>query len=473
MKILITLFIVAAVMVSAQTKYDSINKEIAAGYFSRAAEMINEKMMSDSMSDSEKWELVFEKDKMERIRLDFRRTREEVKTALMKYYPDITDQQIDKWENDKHLEMKLIDGEKRYFRNAVPNLFRLNKEAAAVKNAKDGAVNRELDDFLASHIPESIKKIESSDNINGNPVKIGIDYTLKVDADAVPEGEVIRCWLPYPKEDLRRQTDVKLISVNEENYVIADNKYPQRTLYLEKTAKKGEPTVFNMKLEYKSWSEWHNIDPAAIKPYNKNSQLYKDFTSERAPHVVFTKELRELNEKITGEEKNPYAAAKKIFTWINDNIPWASALEYSTIDNISTYCYNNMHGDCGIKTLLFITLCRMNGIPAKWQSGWMLHPVEVNLHDWGEIYLEGYGWVPVDQSFGIQKSDNEEIKYFYLGGMDSYRLIVNEDYSQPLFPAKIYPRSETVDFQRGEVEWRGGNLYFDKWDYFMKTDYSE
>jgi hypothetical protein len=22
-----------------------------------------------------------------------------------------------------------------------------------------------------------------------------------------------------------------------------------------------------------------------------------------------------------------------------------------------------------------------------------------------------------------------------------------------------------VDSQRGEVEWRGGNLYFDKWDY--------
>jgi major membrane immunogen (membrane-anchored lipoprotein) len=103
MKILITLFIVAAVMVSAQTKYDSINKEIAAGNYSRAAEMINEKMMSDSMSDSEKWELGFEKDKMERIRLDFRRTREEVKTALKKYYPDITDQQIDKWENDKQL----------------------------------------------------------------------------------------------------------------------------------------------------------------------------------------------------------------------------------------------------------------------------------------------------------------------------------------------------------------------------------
>ncbi|HQV47848.1 MAG TPA: transglutaminase domain-containing protein, partial [Dokdonella sp.] len=41
----------------------------------------------------------------------------------------------------------------------------------------------------------------------------------------------------------------------------------------------------------------------------------------------------------------------------------------------------------------------------------------------------------------------------------------NDDYSRPLVPAKQHFRSETVDLQRGEAEWRGGNLYFDQWDY--------
>ena len=163
--------------------------------------------------------------------------------------------------------------------------------------------------------------------------------------------------------------------------------------------------------------------------------------------------------------------AQLIFSWISGNIPWASALEYSTIPDISAYCLKNRHGDCGIQSLLFITLCRYNGIPAKWQSGWMLHPPEVNLHDWSEIFLEGIGWVPVDQSFGVQQSSDERVKFFYLGGIDAYRLIVNDDYSRDLYPAKIYPRSETVDFQRGEVEWRGGNLYFDAWQYHMDVQY--
>ncbi|MFA6025342.1 MAG: transglutaminase-like domain-containing protein, partial [Ignavibacteriaceae bacterium] len=185
-----------------------------------------------------------------------------------------------------------------------------------------------------------------------------------------------------------------------------------------------------------------------------------------------TNEIKALSAKIIGDETKPLEKVKKIFSWIDENIPWASALEYSTIPNISKYCLENRHGDCGIKTLLFITLCRYNGIPAKWQSGWMLHPVEVNLHDWCEIFIQPFGWVPVDQSFGLINSENEKEKYFYIGNTDPYHLIINDDYSQPLFPVKIFPRSETVDFQRGEVEWRGGNLYFDKWNYDMVVSYS-
>ena len=50
-------------------------------------------------------------------------------------------------------------------------------------------------------------------------------------------------------------------------------------------------------------------------------------------------------------------------------------------------------------------------------------------------------------------------------------MVVNSDFSQALYPAKKYPRSETVDFQRGEVEWHGGNLYFDQWHWAMDVQY--
>ena len=193
---------------------------------------------------------------------------------------------------------------------------------------------------------------------------------------------------------------------------------------------------------------------------------------------------------LAGNETNAYLLARKFFTYVNDNFPWASALEYSIQDNIPMYVLKEGHGDCGMVTLLFLTLCRCAGIPARWQSGFMMHPGEWNLHDWGEVYFEGVGWVPVDMSFGIPsyavrtaplmgewaphgtpRLSLPEAEFFYLGGIDPYRMIVNTDYSAALYPRKRFPRSETVDFQRGEVEWAGGNLYFDQWDYHMDITY--
>jgi hypothetical protein len=58
---------------------------------------------------------------------------------------------------------------------------------------------------------------------------------------------------------------------------------------------------------------------------------------------------------------------------------------------------------------------------------------------------------------------------FYFGGIDAYRIAFNDDYSRALVPAKQHFRSETVDLQRGEVEWKGGNLYFNQWQYDFQT----
>jgi transglutaminase-like putative cysteine protease len=119
--------------------------------------------------------------------------------------------------------------------------------------------------------------------------------------------------------------------------------------------------------------------------------------------------------------------------------------------------------------MTFITLCRFNGIPACWETGWTTDPVK-DMHDWCEIYLAPYGWVPVDVTYGLVDSPNEREKWFYLGSIDAARLVVNTDYAQLLYPAKTFFRSEIVDFQRDEVEWRGGNLYFNQWswDYNVK-----
>jgi hypothetical protein len=467
----IILIVMISTFLSAQTNFSEINDLVKSGEFKKATELIDQKLESNNYSLDEINDLKFEKERLDRIRKDFNKTAEDVLKFVNKYYPDAVEKDLEKWENDGSLEYMMIDGTKWYFSRAASNLFRINKEAKKKKELVDGFQKDPLDIFLEDYIPKILDEAANGQESLVKPVTFKLNYTIIVDANAVPDGEIIKCWLPYPREGHKRQTKIKLLNVNSDKYKIADDNYLQRTIYFEKVAVKDQPTVFNIKLQVTNHNEANLILPELMKAYNKESILFKTFTAERAPHIVFTDKIKNLSKKIVGDEKHPYQIAKKIFTWISENIPWAGAREYSTIENISDYCITNKHGDCGIKTLLFMTLCRYNGIPTKWQSGWMLHPGEVNLHDWCEAYFEGYGWLPVDQSFGLVESEFDDEKYFYLGCIDSYHLIINDDYSNELFPAKIFPRSENVDFQRGEVEWDGGNLYFDKWDYHMEVEY--
>lgn len=470
MKTIILTIMLTTILIS-QTRFNDINQLVNSGDFIKATELMDQKLESENLTYDEKFELQFEKERLDRIRKDFNKTDDDVLKFVYKYYPNANVKDLEKWENDGSLEFKIIDGKKWYFSRAASNLFRINKEAKAQKEKIDGYQKDGLDVFLESYIPKVLDESANAQESLVKPVTFKLDYKVTVNANVVPDGEIIKCWLPFPREGHLRQTEIKLLSTNADEYVIADNKNPQRTIYMQKTAQKDQPTVFNIQFEVKNYNEVNFIEPALIKPYDKNSELYKTFTAERPPHIVFTDKIKNLSKEIVGNEKNPYLITKKIFTWISENIPWAGAREYSTIENISDYCITNKHGDCGIKTLLFMTLCRYNGIPVKWQSGWMLHPGEVNLHDWSEVYFEGYGWVPADQSFGIIDSQNEDVRYYFLGSTDPYHLIINDDYSTTLFPSKIFPRSETIDFQRGELEWRGGNIYFDKWDYHMDVEY--
>lgn len=415
----------------------------------------------------------WDEDLHQRLLTDFCLTEAQVKEYIRKYIPDVTDEQMRAWEESKALECMVLDGKKRYFCNAGPNLFRIDSLCRDIKLKKEGSGTLGGSEAVnVENLPEIIRAVREEGRPIVAPKRMRVTYTLTVDTNAVPAGKMIRCWLPYPRTDQARQQGVRFIEASEPEYVISPQDCRHSTLYMEKRAVQGEPTVFSETFEYTANGAWYNLKPGDIQPYDTITALYREYTAEREAHIRFSPRLRELAARLTEGETNPYLQAKRIFRWINDRFPWASAREYSTIDNIPEYVLDNGHGDCGQVTLLFITLCRICGIPAHFQSGFMMHPRAWNLHDWAEIYFEGVGWVPVDQSFGIPTfARNADEEYFFLGGIDSWRMIVNSDYGMPLVPEKQYPRSETVDFQRGEVEWEGGNLYFTQWDYHMDIDY--
>ncbi len=459
-----------------------IDHLIKSGEYTKAVKAIKIRIASDTITPQEAARLNFKIALMDRIRRDFTKDDTTVIAYIKKYHPDVTPEEIKAWETSGALEYKTIDGVKKYFHSAHRNLFRIDTSARKYYRSLNGRQSDSLDRFLGKHIPKVVEKARMSAGKFEKlvmPVNMKITYTLTVKPNEVPDGEIIRVWMPYPRET-PKQKNISLLETSQKEYIISPDRYTHKSIYMEKPAVKDSAAVFGYTLRFTSYDLWFDFSPADVLPYNKESGLYKKYTSEREAHVIFTEDIKKLTDSITYREGNPYLKAVKIFDYIAQNYPWTSAREYSTIENIPQYVIDNKHGDCGQQSLLFITMARYAGIPAKWQSGWMLHPGEVNLHDWAEAYFEGIGWVPVDQSFGYVYRDGvpkeeamrqDDIYHFFTKGLDAYRYIVNDDFSGGFFPAKIYPRSETVDFQRGEAEWKGGNLYFNRWRYKMKTEY--
>jgi len=434
------------------------------GQFKSAGVAIASALERHGLSPEERDAYAFERERMRRILIDFPYDADAVKQRVRKQIPDLTDAEFAQWNAEGLFEHKLIDGKTLYFKTSPSNLFRLSPEALsrrdpALAPLRDGPMevqNPHQQAIRATALASNSRSVE--------PRRVRVTQSLTVDADALPAGETIRAWIPYPRAIKGQQEDIRFIQSVPAAHEIAPESTLQRTVYMEKPAQAGKPTDFSISYEVTIFGQYVDIDPAKVVPATITPDL-APFVAERAPHVQFTDAMRLFSAQVVGDETNPYRIARKLFDAV-DRIPWAGAREYSTISNISDYALHAGHADCGQQTLLLMTLLRMNGIPARWQSGWVFSDGDYdNIHDWGWLYLAPYGWVPMDVTFGQLKGDDPDIRHFYLGGFDAYRVAFNDDYGRPLVPAKQYPRSETVDSQRGEVEWSGGNLYFNQWDY--------
>jgi len=423
--------------------------------------------LADGAVGNRKRAILFEIERLDRIRKDFPLSEAALLEKLREQIPDVTGEDVSRWREAGVLDARVVEGVLRYDGRTHRNLFRLSEEARRRRIQEPEPVERKAE--MARHIAEVIPAGRESESPYVLPQRLRIEYTLSVKADAVPAGEIVRCWLLYPHED-PSQRDIRFVASTPGDARVAPDGAPQRTVYLERPAEQGKPTVFSVTYEYKAYAFYRDIDPGEVRAYDTTSGAYREFTAERPPHIVFTPEVRAIAREAVGDETNPYLKAKRIFDWIDRNVTYTWMWEYSTVPNLSGLCATRRRGDCGVQGLLFITLCRVSGVPARWESGWTVEPWGDNMHDWVRFYVEPFGWLWADPSRGyLKQSDDPRVREFYFGNKDRYRMATNSDYSARLDPPKEHFRSETVDFQRGEVEWRGGNLYFDQWNWEMKV----
>jgi len=429
----------------------------------KGAEEVIKDMLITTKDFFKRKRLEYELFKIYVLRNEYSLTYDEAFNKFKEEVPDVSEDEFKELISRGRIDYRNIDGEMRFFKFFIFNFFKLNKEWEKRRRKKRDE-KREMARKKLYEQQDTIMKTAKTKDGYLMPIKFRVRHTINVKPGVVPDGEKLRIWIPVPRK-CKLQSNIKIVGYYPERPYIAHEEALQRTAYFEVSMTEKGAKVW-VEYEYTCKAFFKRVDPSKILPYDKDSDVYVKYTSEKPPHIVFTPRLERIAKDIVGTEKNPYVKAKRIYKWIVKNVTYNLPYEYALYDNIPEYVATNLKGDCGMQSLLFITLCRIVGVPARWQSSWYMNPISPSPHDWAQFYVEPYGWLYVDSSIG--GSMPEDRKPFYFGNIDNFRMVANSDIMVQFDPPKVYFRSDPVDNQRGEVEWRGGNLYFDKWDYKLE-----
>lgn len=277
-----------------------------------------------------------------------------------------------------------------------------------------------------------------------------IRYTVKeslwLEDRNVREGKWFRAWLPYPCVT-PEISDIKLLKASHMTQV---TEHPIRTAYTQFLYRAGEK--YEIEVAFTNRAEYRDIDESWVTDAHPYMPQYLD---EQYPHIVFTPYLRMLEKEITGGKGSPLTRARRIYEYITHNVKYSYMREYRYLDNIPMYAALNHRGDCGVQALLFITLCRISGIPARWQSGNYIRPDHIGSHDWAQFYVAPYGWLQCDPSFGggAYRIGDDLVHDFYFCHADPFRYISCTEFQMQLSPAKKFMRLDPYDNQSGEAEY--------------------
>ncbi|MGX7245314.1 transglutaminase domain-containing protein [Enterococcus quebecensis] len=339
-----------------------------------------------------------------------------------------------------------IDGKVHFQRRFLMNLIKTQADYEARLIVKEDS---EVDRLRKQELTENVQIMKEK---GGRKVKIHLKTSIQVKKEYERPGEKVRVHLPLPK-DCKQVSDIRILKTTPEATFVAPEKEAQRTVYFETILEEGQ--LFSVEYSYINQVDYVELDPSQV------SELQPEFElSEQLPHIRFTPYLEQLLAEILSGEMNPIIKARKIYDFITTKVNYSFMREYFTIDNISEYAAVNLKGDCGVQAILFITLCRMANIPAKWQSGLYVSQYYTGCHDWAQFYVAPYGWVFADLSFGGGARRNGDLERwnYYFGNLDIFRMPANSEIQKEFNPPKQFLRADPIDSQRGEFEYENQGL---------------
>ena len=414
------------------------------GDYEGAIRLIDRRLQDQNLPEALRNSLIVQKKICQELPGEFPYTKADALAIIRKDIPDFTEAEFEELVAQRNVRWIYVNGEEHYFNRfysslckAVPEFSkRAQQQVGGMESLSSAAATANLRDV-------TIAKMKERGELT---TRIRIRSTVKMKDEFFTPGMFVRAHLPIPAS-CDQQHDIRIEKIWPENGIVAPEDAGQRTVCWEENLQDNHE--FAVEYSYLHTAKYKDAYHGTGIPGN-----YDFDVQEQEPHLVFSPYIKALCEELTEGITDPLKKARAFYDFITKNMYYTFMPEYITQEDLAENCARNYTGDCGILALLFITLCRCAGIPAQWQSGLAVEPDFIGGHDWIRFYVEPYGWIFADASYGVSsmRAENEERRQFYFGNLDPYRMVANSAFQENFTIPKEQWRADPYDNQLGEIE---------------------
>ena len=160
--------------------------------------------------------------------------------------------------------------------------------------------------------------------------------------------------------------------------------------------------------------------------------------------------IQEIAESIEG--RTEVDVVHKIYEYVIDHMEYANPSRRS---RGAVRALQQGEGDCTEYADLFVALCRAKDLPARFITGYIMRfDSELPKHNWAEVYLRGYGWIPFDPSAGDIKNaiirgrsfSRMRPVYVYLSHIRNDEILGDHSFGAYIFWGDKPRFKESIDF---------------------------
>lgn len=205
-----------------------------------------------------------------------------------------------------------------------------------------------------------------------------------------------------------------------------EDKWSQETAHFhEEKIKPGKTVNYIMTTDAQIFAVRHFLFPEDAGeldeiPQKVKNQYLENNEKYQIKHPFIQKKVKEI---VDGDE-NTFWIARKIFDYLIDNMYYERVGGWNTAPTV----LERGNGSCSEYTFVYIAMCRAAGLPARYVGSAVVRGdascIDEVFHRWAEVYMPGYGWIPVDPSGGDKESPRDQTDSF--GALSNRFLITTE-----------------------------------------------